>query len=174
MILANAESGFGGPVGFGDVALALVLVVAALGVSRWREVGLESDLAVATARSFVQLLAVGYILDFVFRDHGGLTAVVLAVMIGTAVLTSGARAAGVPGARPIAAASISVAALGTLGVLLALRIIAISPRVVIPLGSMIISSAMNTTSLVMSRLHHDLAFNRREVEARLALAQPAR
>jgi putative ABC transport system permease protein len=59
-------------------------------------------------------------------------------------------------------------------VLLALRIIAMSPRVVIPLGSMIISSAMNTTSLVMSRLHHDLAFNRREVEARLALAQPAR
>jgi putative ABC transport system permease protein len=174
VIVANAESGFGGPVGFGDVALALVLVAVALGVSRWRQVGLESDLAVATARSFVQLLAVGYILDFVFRDHGGLTVVVLAVMIGTAVLTSGARAAGVPGARPIAAASISVAAAGTLGVLIALRIIAMSPRVVIPLGSMIISSAMNTTSLVMSRLHRDLAFNRREVEARLALAQPAR
>jgi putative ABC transport system permease protein len=167
-------SGFGGPVGFGDVALALVLVVAALGVSRWRQVGLEFDLAVATVRSFVQLLAVGYVLDFIFSGHGGFTVVVLAVMIGTAVLTSGARAAGVPGARPIAAASISVAALGTLGLLLALRIIALSPRVVIPLGSMIISSAMNTTSLVMSRLHHDLAFNRREVEARLALAQPAR
>ena len=167
-------SGFGGPVSFPDVALALVLVVVALGVSWWRRVGLESDLAVATVRSFVQLLAVGYVLDFVFRDHGALTVVVLAVMVGTATLTSAARAAGVPRARPIAAASIGVAAAGTLGVLLALRIIHASPRVVIPLGSMIISSAMNTTSLVMSRLRQDLATARREVEARLSLGQPAR
>src|SRR5207247_345830 len=77
-------SGFGGPVSFPDVALALVLVVVALGVSWWRRVGLESDLAVATVRSFVQLLAVGYVLDFVFRDHGAFTVVVLAVMVGTA------------------------------------------------------------------------------------------
>jgi len=171
---SGSGSGFGGPVSFADVALALVLVAVALGVSRWRRVGLESDLAVATVRSFVQLLAVGYVLDFVFRDHGALTVVVLAVMVGTATLTSAARAAGVPGARPIAAASIGVAAAGTLGVLLALRIIHASPRVVIPLGSMIISSAMNTTSLVMSRLRQDLATARREVEARLSLGQPAR
>ncbi len=86
---ASAESGFGGPVGFGDVALALLLVAVALAVSRWRQVGLESDMAVATVRSFVQLLAVGYALDFVFRGHGGLTVVVLAVMVATATLTSG-------------------------------------------------------------------------------------
>ncbi len=160
-------SGFGGPVSFTDVALALVLVAVALGVSQWRRVGLESDLAVATVRSFVQLLAIGYVLDFVFRDHGAFTVVVLAVMVGTASLTSAGRADGVPGARPIAAA-------GTLGVLMALRIVHASPRVVIPLGSMIISSAMNTTSLVMGRLRQDLAASRREVEARLSLGQPAR
>lgn len=162
------------PVSFGDVALALLLVGGALVVSRWRQVGLESDMAVATARSFVQLLAVGYALDFVFKGHGGLTLVVLAVMIATATLTSGGRAAGVPGARLVAAASITAAAAGTLGVLLALQIVDSASRVVIPLGSMIISSAMNTASLVMSRLCHDLAANRREVEARLALAQPSR
>lgn len=173
MIVA-AESGFGGPVTFGDVALALLLVAVALAVSRWRQVGLEADLTVATVRSFVQLLAVGYALDFVFRGHGGLTLVVLAVMIGTATLTSGGRAAGVPGARLVAGASITVATAGTLGVLLALEIVAWSSRVVIPLGSMIISSAMNTTSLVMTRLRQDLAFNRREVEARLSLAQSSR
>ncbi|MEW6472060.1 MAG: iron export ABC transporter permease subunit FetB [Actinomycetota bacterium] len=170
----SGQSGFGGPVGFGDVALALLLVGVALAVSRWRSVGLESDMAVATARSFVQLLAVGYALDFVFRGHDGLTLVVLAVMIATATLTSGGRAAGIPSARWIAAASIATAAAGTLGVLLALQIIDFESRVVIPLGSMIISSAMNTTSLVMSGLRHALAANRREVEARLALGQPSR
>jgi putative ABC transport system permease protein len=167
-------SGFVGPVGFGDVALALLLVASALAVSRWRRVGLESDLTVATVRAFIQLLAVGYALDFVFRGRGGLSVVVLAVMIGTATLTSGARAAGVPRARPIAAASIAVATGGTLGVLLGLQIVEASSRVVIPLGSMIVSSAMTTTSLVMGRLRHDLASHRREVEARLSLALPAR
>ncbi len=171
---APSGSGFTAPVGFGDVALSLLLVAVAVAVSRWRRVGLEGDLGLATVRSFVQLLAVGYALDFVFQGRGGLTVVVLTVMIGTATLTSGRRAAGVPGARPIAAAAITAAAAGTLGVLLALRIVPWSSRVVIPLGSMIISSAMTTTSLVMSRLRHDLASNRREVEARLSLAQPSR
>lgn len=173
--LASAGSpGFGGPVGFRDVAMALLLVAVALAVSRWRAVGLEGDLAVATARSFVQLLAVGYALDFVFKGHGGLTLLVLGVMVTTAALTSAGRAGGVPGAWAVAAASVGVAAAGTLGVLLALRIVDFESRVVIPLGSMIISSAMNTTSLVMSRLRQDLAAQRREVEARLALGQPGR
>src|SRR5947199_324313 len=44
---------------------------------------------------------------------------------------------------------------------------------VIPVGSMIISSAMNTTSLVMVRFYDDLAVGRREVEARLSLGQTA-
>jgi hypothetical protein len=92
-----ADPGFGGPVGFSDVGLALLLVAVALVVSRWRRVGLESDMTVATVRSFVQLLLVGYALDFVFGGHGGLTVVVLAVMIATATWTSGGRAAGVPG-----------------------------------------------------------------------------
>jgi putative ABC transport system permease protein len=48
-----------------------------------------------------------------------------------------------------------------------------SARAVIPLGSMIISGAMNTTSLVMTRLRDDLAANRQEVEARLCLGQTA-
>jgi putative ABC transport system permease protein len=173
-LVAAGASGISGPVTFGDVALALLLVAVAVTVSRWRGVGLESDMLVATVRSFVQLLAVGYALEFVFGGHGLLTVAVLAIMVTSASLTSGARAPRVPGSRVIAVAAISVAAAGTLGVLLLARIVPISARVVIPLGSMIISSAMNTTSLVMRNLHDDLASNRREVEARLSLAQSAR
>ncbi|MCA1692368.1 MAG: ABC transporter permease [Actinobacteria bacterium] len=57
--------------------------------------------------------------------------------------------------------------------LLALRIVPFEPRAAIPLGSMIIANAMNTASLVMTRLRDDLASHRREVEARLSLGQPA-
>jgi len=97
--------------------------------------------------------------------------VVLAVMIGTATLTSGARARRVPCSRRIAVASLAVATAATLGLLIVLGIVPYVPRAAIPLGSMILSNAMNTTSLVMMRLHDDLASHRREVEARLSLGQ---
>ena len=178
MIPVAAAAGSGsivsGPITFADVALSLLLVVAAIAVSRWRRVGLEADMGVATARSFVQLVAVGYVLAFVFKGHGWLTSGAVAVMIVTAALTSGARARRVPGSRFVAGAAISVATLATLGVLAALRIVPVSARAIIPLGSMIITSAMNTTSLVMTRFYDDLAASRREVEARLSLAQSSR
>jgi len=160
-----------GSISWADVALAFCLVAVAVVVSRIRQVGLEGDLLVATFRSFAQLLAIGYVLDYVFKGHGGLTLVVLAVMVSTATFTSGRRGRRVPGHYVISAASIGFAAASTLGVLVLLGIVPTAARAVIPLGSMIIASAMNTTSLVMVRLRDDLASHRREVEARLSLGQ---
>ena len=171
MTLAASATSLSGRISLADVGLALCLVAASVVISRVRAVGLEGDITVATVRSFAQLLAVGVVLDYVFRGHGALTLVVLAVMLTTATWTSGARGRRVPSAYRIAALSVSVATAATLGVLVALRIVPAGPRAVIPLGSMIISSAMNTTSLVMARLRDDLAAHRREVEARLSLGQ---
>ncbi len=174
MVIAAVEHSslnISGNISFTDVALALCLVAVAVVVSRIREVGLEGDLLVATFRSFAQLLAIGYVLDYVFRGHGVLTLVVLGVMVGTATITSGRRSRLVPGSYAVAVGAIALAAAGTLGVLTLLGIITTNARAVIPLGSMIISSAMNTTSLVMVRLRDDLAAHRREVEARLSLGQ---
>ncbi|MGH9278659.1 MAG: ABC transporter permease, partial [Acidimicrobiales bacterium] len=161
-------------IGFGEVALSLALVLVAVVISWRRKAGIEEDILVATVRSFVQLLAIGFVLEWLFEPgRGWLTPVVLAVMIGTATLTSGARGKRVPGARWIAAGAVSVATASTLGVLLALRIVPATPRAVVPLGSMVISNAMVTASLVMTRLRDDLAAHRREVEARLCLSQTA-
>jgi putative ABC transport system permease protein len=166
-------SDLSGRIGLADVGLALALVAVAVLVSRLRRLDLENDIVVATARSFVQLLAVGYVLDFVFDGHGGLTIVALAVMVATASFTAARRARGVPGALAVAAVSITVAAAATLGVLLVFGVVPMKPRAVIPLGSMLISNAMIATSLVVTRLRDDLAASRREVEARLCLGQTA-
>jgi len=162
-----------GRISIGDVGLSLLLVLVAVVVSRARKADLERDIVIATFRSFAQLLAVGFVLDYVFDSNAALTPVVLAVMVGTAALTSGARGKRVPGALVIALVSIAAATAGTLGVLLVAGIVPAVPRAAIPLGSMIISNAMNTASLVMTRLRDDLASNRREVEARLSLGQTA-
>jgi putative ABC transport system permease protein len=161
-----------GRIGFAEVGLSLVLVAVAVVISWRRRAGLEGDMLVATFRSFAQLLAVGFVLEWVFGGgRGWVTPLVLAVMIGTATMTSGGRAKQVPGARTIAVLSLSLATAATLGVLLVLGIVPAEPRSAIPLGSMIMSNAMNTASLVMVRLRDDLAASRREVEARLCLGQ---
>jgi putative ABC transport system permease protein len=160
-----------GRISWADVGLALLLVVVAMVISRARKTGLENDIAVASFRAFTQLLAVGFVLDFVFAGNSALTPLVLLVMIGTATVTSGGRGKRVPGAYWIAAISVSAAAGATLGVLLVLGIVPAVPRAAIPLGSMIISNAMNTASLVMSRLRDDLGAHRREVEAHLSLGE---
>ena len=162
-----------GRISAADVALSLCLCAVAVVVSRLRRADLERDVVVAIVRSFAQLLAIGFVLEFVFEGRGALTPLVLAVMIGTATLTSGARARRVPGSRRIAVTSLAVATAATLGLLIALGIVPYVPRAAIPLGSMILSNAMNTTSLVMTRLYDDLASHRREVEARLSLGQTA-
>ena len=175
-ILAATTGGsvLSGPVTYGDVVLSLALVGIAIAVSAWQRVNLEKDMTVATVRSFVQLVAVGYILNYIFGGHGWLTALALGVMVGTASITSATRARQVPGSWIIALAAIGVATAATLGVLAALRIVPTAARAIIPLGSMVISGAMNTTSLVMIRLRDDLASNRREIEARLCLGQTGR
>lgn len=162
-----------GAIGYKDVALALALVAVGAAVSRFRRLDLERDMLIATVRSFTQLLAIGYVLAFVFDGHGGLSAVLLAVMITSAALTAGSRAKRVPGARLVAGIALGTATVGTLGVLTALGIVPVEARTVVPLGSMVLSNAMATASLVMTRLHDDLAASRREVEARLSLGHTA-
>ena len=48
-----------GRISWADVGLALLLVGVAMVISRLRRTGLEGDIAVATFRSFAQLLAEG-------------------------------------------------------------------------------------------------------------------
>ena len=160
-------------IGFAEVALSVVLVVVGMAVSRLRRVGLEGEIGIALVRSFAQLLAVGYVLDFVFRGHGALTSVVLAVMVVVAALTAGRRARRVPGSAVVAGMAIGTATLGTLGVLAVLDIVPVVARAMVPLGSMVISNAMVTTGLVMTALTDGLAGERREVEARLSLGETA-
>src|SRR5690606_1930319 len=55
---------------FLTLSLALVFVLIPLFLSKTLKLGLEKDTIIATIRSIIQLLAVGYVLTFVFAaDH---------------------------------------------------------------------------------------------------------
>ena len=162
------------PSWWGVVASA-VLVVVAVGIS-WRErLGLGREVAIAAVRAFVQLAAVGALLLVVF-EKGGLPAafVWLAVMVVIAGLVAGRRAAGIPSARQHAWWGIGVAVAVTMGLLLALGVIDATPQVVIPVGGMVVSTAMVTAGLALQRTADVVTDHRARVEARLALGLPAR
>ena len=152
------------------IAGALVLVLVALGISRWQRVDLEKDMLVAVVRAFVQLIAIGYALDFIFgADHVIWILLVVAVMITIAGYTAGKRGAAVPRSRWVASVSVSVGALLTLGVLISLRVFPFEARYIIPIAGMIVGNSMTVTGLVMSRLRDDLKLQRPQIEAALAL-----
>lgn len=47
--------------------LAAMLVLVALGISLWQQLGLDKDIVVGVVRAVVQLVVVGYLLKYIFR-----------------------------------------------------------------------------------------------------------
>ncbi len=157
-----------------EVAAALVLVAIAVLASRWRKAGLEGDIGVAVARSFVQLTAIGYVIDLIFEvDSAALVIALLAVMVAFGALTARGRAERVPGALVPLLIALSVAAVTTLGLVLALGIIEAEPRYVVPVGGMVIGNAMTAAAVALNRLGQDVTDRARELEAALALGASA-
>ncbi len=155
--------------------LALSLVAVAIAISRYQRLNLERDLATAVVRSFVQLTAIGYVINFIFGLEGVFYVILLlAGMVIFASWTSAGRGEGVSRAFSISAVAIGVAATMTLGVLLLLRIVPPTAQYLIPLGGMVIGNSMNAASLTMLRVRDDLARRRAEVEAALALGATSR
>jgi len=164
--------------GFETVAsalLALSLVAVAIAISRYQRLDLERDLATAVVRSFVQLTAIGYVINFIFELEGVFYVILLlAGMVAFASWTSAGRGEGVSGAFSISAVAIGVAATMTLGVLLLLRIVPPTAQYLIPLGGMVIGNSMNAASLTLGRIHDDVKASQLNIEAALALGATGR
>ena len=159
----------------GSALLTLALVAVAVGLSLYERLGLERDIGIAVVRSFVQLSAIGYVIDYVFGlESLGAVVLLLAGMVLFAGWTSARRARGVPRALPVAAVAVGIAAVATLGVLLLLQIVPATARYLIPLGGMVIGNSMNAASLTLTRIRDDLSEQRLKVEAALALGATSR
>jgi len=157
------------------IGLALLLVILAAGISRWQRADLERDLAVAAARAFVQLIAIGYLLELIFNQDNPLwTTALLAVMIGIAARTAGRRGRQTPAATRVALLSIGIGSVLTLAVLIIAGVFDYTPQAIIPIGGMIIGNAMTVAAQVMDRMAVDLHDQRTLIESRLALGATSR
>jgi putative ABC transport system permease protein len=157
------------------VAASIALVALAAVVSFWRRVELEQDLAVAVLRSFVQLTAIGYVIQAIFdSDSLWLVAALLAVMVGFGAFTARSRAKAVPGALGPLVLALSAAAAITLGIVLAVGIFEATPRYLVPVGGMVIGNSMTAAAVALNRLADEVHGQAPLIEAMLALGATSR
>ena len=157
-------------VSLGEVAASLALVAIAIAVSFWRRAELEQDVAVAVLRSFLQLTAVGYVIQAIFdADSLWLVVALLAGMVAFGTWTAHGRAKAVPGATAPIALALALAAGITLGLVLVLGVFEPEPRYLVPVGGMVIGNAMTAVAVALNRLADEMQDRRREIEAMLAL-----
>jgi len=158
----------------GDVAAALALVAVAAAVSFWRRAELERDLGIAVVRSFLQLTAVGYVIQAIFdSDSLWLVVLLLAVMVGFGSITARSRAKAVPGAIGPIVLALATAAIVTIGLVLALGIFQARPRYLVPVGGMVIGNAMTAAAVSLNRLADEIQGSALRIEATLALGATA-
>jgi putative ABC transport system permease protein len=168
------STGLSAPSWTGLIA-SLVLVVLSAAVAYRQRLHLTRELVVAAVRAGVQLVAVGAMLGVIFA-HGGLAAgfgwVIAMVLIAGHV--AGRRGRGLRRASLSATAGVALGTIITLGVLLVLGVIAMQPRVVVPLGGMTVSAAMLASGITLRRLREVAEQARPAIEARLCLGLSAR
>jgi putative ABC transport system permease protein len=152
------------------VAVSLVLVGVAAAVILRERLRLSRELLIAAARAAVQLVAVGYVLKLLFT-HTGIPGSLgwVAGMVVVAGRVGARRGRGLPHAQLLSTAAVATAVTATLGLLVGAGVVASQPRVVVPIGGMVVNAAMTGTSVTMLRLREEVERGRREVEARLAL-----
>ncbi|MBK5306342.1 MAG: ABC transporter permease [Frankiaceae bacterium] len=157
------------PSWYGVAASVLLVGIAFFLVLRER-LGLGREVLVASARAAVQLVAVGGLLLILFRHTGlpGALAWVTAMVL-LAGRVAGGRARGLPHVMRVATLAVATGTAATLGLLLAAQVIDTSGRVVVPVGGMVVTGAMQGASMTLQRMRDEAITGRRAVEARLAL-----
>ncbi|MBW4080662.1 ABC transporter permease [Paenibacillus sp. S150] len=156
------------------LSFTLLFVLGTMLVSIWQKLGLEKDIAIGTIRSAVQLLAVGYVLQFIFRaEHAAFVVLIIIFMISVASWNAAKRGKGLPGLVWRIAVAITAMELLMMGVLLGLHIIEPTAQYIIPISGMTIGSAMVVSGLFINHIKHEIQRNKGEIETLLAMGATA-
>lgn len=162
-----------------DLSLGIGLVIVAVGLSFITRLQLEKDLTVGAVRTFVQLIAVGYILNIVFSIEKWYAVVpVLLIMIAVAIHTIlGRQRNKFKNIVPI----ITLSLMAGTGITLFIVIIVIinvepwyTPQYIIPIMGMILGNSMNGVALAAERLSSEIRSKRELIETRLSLGATSR
>ena len=157
-------------ISFLSLLIASSLVLVTLLFSYWQKLHLEKEVIVGVARAIVQLVLIGYILDYIFGyNHPVFTTLLLVFMIFNASYNAAKRGKVIKNGLGISFVAITVGTVLTLAVLLVSQIIQYEPDQMIPISGMIVGNAMVALGLCYKHLASDFKNKRDEVETKLAL-----
>lgn len=156
------------------LGFTLLFIFITMLVSMWQKLGLEKDIAVGSIRAAIQLLAIGYVLHFIFQtDSIYYLVLMVLVMIIVASWNASQRGKNVKGIFWRIALSIVTMELFMMIFLLGLKIIEPTPQYIIPLSGMTIGNAMLVSSLFTSHIRRELEASKGQVETLLSLGATA-
>ncbi|WKA55068.1 ABC transporter permease [Planococcus shixiaomingii] len=152
------------------LSITLIFVVLPLLLSKTLNLGLERDTVIATLRSIVQLLAVGYILKFVF-DSGSLVYIFLMVtlMIVAATHNAQKKGAAIKGIIWKVAVTLVFVEVLTQSVLLGFGITPPTAQYIISISGMVIGNSMVLSILFLNRFTAEVESHQDETELVLSL-----
>lgn len=152
------------------LSLTLIFVLIPLLLSKTLNLGLGRDMTVATIRSIVQLLAVGYVLKFVF-DSESLVYIFLmvALMIVAATHNAQKKGAAIQGITWKIAVTLIFVEVLTQGILIGFNITPATAQYIIPISGMVIGNSMVLSILFLNRFTAEVEDHQDQTELVLSL-----
>jgi putative ABC transport system permease protein len=161
-------------VSLGELAATLALVAVAIAVSFWQRVDLERDIGIAVVRSFIQLSAVGLVINAIFEEDRLVFVIALiSAMVLFGAITARSRARRVPGAFWPLLIALATAGGLTLVLVVVLGVFEPEPRFLVPVGGMVVGNSMTAAAVAMNRLGDEMRAAAPRIEATLALGATA-
>lgn len=157
-----------------DLVLAVGLMVIAIGLSAVEKLGLELNLALATGRTILQLIVLGYVLEFIFTiDNAFVVLGILTIMLTiTAIVARNRISQKIPQVFPLIWGAIF---LSSASILLYTEFLIIHPdkwyqaRYLVPLGSILMGTSLNATVISGQYLISTVKQFTVEIETHLSL-----
>lgn len=153
-----------------SLILMVIFIIIPIVISKSLKLGLEKDTVIAGIRSFIQLLIVGYILQFIFdKDNPIFMILMVVLIIGAATQNARKKGLSIPGITwKLLLAYVSIELI-TQGILIGLKIIPATPQYVIPITGMVIGNAMVLSILFLNRFISEIQQNENLVKLILSL-----
>jgi putative ABC transport system permease protein len=161
-------------IGWPQLLLASGFVLVTGAIALWMQLGVTKDLAIATVRTYVQLLLLGLVLRWAFAaDRWWWVIGILAIMTVAAARIILKRAPDAPSGLFLAA----VTSMAVTGITVTFAVTGLvigaepwySPRYVIPIAGMVLGNSMTGIALSLERVFADLDARAGEIRAMTAL-----
>ncbi len=153
-----------------SLIIASVLLVIPVIISYKEKLGLEKEIIISVIRAIIQLVIVGYILQFIFGlENPVFTIGLVTVMTFNAAYNTKKRGEGIKNVVGVSFISLAIGASITLAILVISGAINFTPNEVVPVSGMVISNAMVAIGLSYKSLKDNFKNRRNEVEIKLSL-----